>query len=310
LEPLEIYQKNLKIKDPIIILDEIQNISDWENFVRYLIEAKKLRVIVTGSSSKLLSQEISTSMSGRHVNVEIFPLSFIEFLNFKGIKTIHKLELMKNKVETLRLFDEYIELGGFPEVVTSTSIQRKDELLLRYYEDIMIKDIAKRFKIKEIEKLENLAFQLLSNISTLQSFNKLKERVRLSLDSVERFSKYFEIARMFIFLKKFDFSTAKQLRSIRKIYISDLGFYHIKGFKFIPNKGKIYENIVAIELNRRAHFNKNMELYYWQNTEHYEIDFVVKEGSKIKQLIQVCYDLKDENTKKKRQGHYCTPLKS
>ena len=296
---LEIYQKNLKTKDPIIILDEIQNISDWENFVRYLIEAKKLRVIVTGSSSKLLSQEISTSMSGRHVNVEIFPLSFIEFLNFKGIKTIHKLELMKNKVETLRLFDAYIELGGFPEVVSSTSIQRKDELLLRYYEDIMIKDIAKRFKIKEIDKLENLAFQLLSNISTLQSFNKLKERIRLSLDSVERFSKYFEIARMFIFLKKFDFSTAKQLRSIRKIYISDLGFYHIKGFKFIPNKGKIYENIVAIELNRRSHFNKNMELYYWQNTEHYEIDFVVKEGTKIKQLIQVCYDLKDENTKKR-----------
>jgi len=296
---LEIYQKNLKTKDPIIILDEIQNISDWENFVRYLIEAKKLRVIVTGSSSKLLSQEISTSMSGRHMNVEIFPLSFIEFLNFKGIKTIHKLELMKNKVETLRLFDAYIELGGFPEVVSSTSIQRKDELLLRYYEDIMIKDIAKRFKIKEIEKLENLAFQLLSNISTLQSFNKLKERVRLSLDSVERFSKYFEIARMFIFLKKFDFSTAKQLRSIRKIYISDLGFYHIKGFKFIPNKGKIYENIVAIELNRRSHFNKNMEIYYWQTTERYEIDFVVKEGLKIRQLIQVCYDLKDENTKKR-----------
>jgi predicted AAA+ superfamily ATPase len=206
---------------------------------------------------------------------------------------------MKNKVETLRLFDAYIELGGFPEVVSSTSIQRKDELLLRYYEDIMIKDIAKRFKIKEIEKLENLAFQLLSNISTLQSFNKLKERVRLSLDSVERFSKYFEIARMFIFLKKFDFSTAKQLRSIRKIYISDLGFYHVKGFKFMPNKGKIYENIVAIELNRRSHFNKNIELYYWQNTGQYEIDFVVKEGSKIKKLIQVCYDLKDENTKKR-----------
>jgi predicted AAA+ superfamily ATPase len=293
---LEIYRKNLKSNDPIIILDEIQNIDNWEKFVRYLVEAKKLRVFVTGSSSKLLSLEISTSMSGRHVDVAIFPLNFREFLHFKGMEIIHTLELMKNKADTLGLLDEYMTFGGFPEVVSSTAIQRKNELLGRYYEDIMVKDIARRYKIREIEKLENLAFQLLSNISTLQSFNKLKEKISLSLDSVERFSKYFEIAGLFIFLKKFAPSTAKQLKSVRKTYIADLGFYHNKGFRLTPNKGSIYENIVAIELDRRAH-HKNMELYYWQNPKQYEVDFVVKQGLEIKQLIQVCCDLSDENTK-------------
>lgn len=295
---LEIYRKNLKSNDPIIILDEIQNIENWEKFVRYLVEAKKLRVFVTGSSSKLLSLEISTSMSGRHVDVAIFPLNFREFLHFKGMETIHTLELMKNKADTLGLLDEYMTFGGFPEVVSSTANQRKNELLGRYYEDIMVKDIARRYKIREIEKLENLAFQLLSNISTLQSFNKLKEKIGLSLDSVERFSKYFEIAGLFIFLKKFAPSTAKQLKSVRKTYIADLGFYHNKGFRLTPNKGSIYENIAAIELNRRAHHG-NMELYYWQNPKQYEVDFVVKQGLEIKQLIQVCCDLSDENTRRR-----------
>jgi hypothetical protein len=163
----------------------------------------------------------------------------------------------------------------------------------------MIKDIARRFKIKEIDKLENLAFQLLSNISTIQSFNRLKGKLNLSLNSVDRFSKYLEIAGMFVFLKKFSFSTAEQIRSMRKIYVSDLGFYNIKGFKFIPNKGKIYENMTAIELNRRSQLHKNSEIFYWQNPQNYEVDFVVKEGLKVKQLIQVCWNLSNEDTKKR-----------
>jgi predicted AAA+ superfamily ATPase len=99
-------------------------------------------------------------------------------------------------------------------------------------------------------------------------------------------------------LKKFSPSTAKQLKSIRKVYVADLGFYYNKGFRLTPNKGGIYENIVAIELNRRVH-HKNMELFYWQSPNQYEVDFVVKHGLEFKQLIQVCYNLNDENTKKR-----------
>jgi predicted AAA+ superfamily ATPase len=296
---LETYMKSLSPGDPVIIMDEVQNVDNWENFVRYLIEAKKLRVLVTGSSSKLLGWEISTTLSGRHVNIEIFPLSFTEFLFFKGIKVKNQLDLVKQKIEISRLFDEYILYGGFPEVVSSQSTRRKEELLAMYYDDIMIKDIARRFKIKEIDKLENLAFLLLSNIASLQSFNRLKGKLNLSLDTVQRFTKYFEIARMFIFLKKFSFSSAEQVRSMNKVYTSDLGFFNTKGFQFIPNKGKIFENIAAIELNRRAQLNKNTEIYYWQNPQNYEVDFVVKEGLKIEQLIQVCWNLGDEKTKKR-----------
>ncbi len=296
---LDTYVKHLNPLDPIIILDEVQNVKDWEKFVRYLLEAKKLRVFVTGSSSKLLGQEISDALSGRHVSIEVFPLSFREFLFFKGITSANPVDLVKNKIEISRFFEEYALYGGFPEVVSSQSQQRKKELLGMYYSDIMIKDITRRFKIKEIDKLENLAFQLLSNISTMQSFNRLKGKLNLSLNSVERFVKYFEIAGMFIFLKKFSFSSAEQIRSMRKVYISDIGFYSIKGFKFIPNKGKIYENITAIELNRRSQLNKNCEIFYWQNPQNYEVDFVVKEDIKAKQLIQVCWNLSDEDTKKR-----------
>lgn len=296
---LETYVKHLNPVDPIIILDEVQNVADWEKFVRYLLEAKKLRVFVTGSSSKLLGQEISDTLSGRHISIEVFPLSFREFLFFKGITIKNPVDLVKNKIEISRLFEEYTLYGGFPEVVSSLSLPRKKELLAMYYNDIMIKDIARRFKIKEIDELENLAFQLLSNISTIQSLNRLKGKLNLSLNSVNRFSKYLEIAGMFVFLKKFSFSTAEQIRSMRKVYISDLGFYNIKGFKFIPNKGKIYENMTAIELNRRSQLQKNSDLYYWQNSQNYEVDFVVKEGLKVKQLIQVCWNLSDEDTKKR-----------
>lgn len=282
----ETYLKKLEPSNPIIVLDEVQTVKGWEKFTRYLVEAEKTRVIVTGSSSKLLGKEISTVLTGRHVDIEVFPLSFEELLHFKKFKP-GELELLKSRIKLLRLFDEYCKWGGFPEVVLSSSAQRKNELLLRYFEDIIMKDIVKRFRIKEIEKLESLVSIYISNISTLQSFNKIKREIGTSLDTVERFSKYLEIARMFMFIKKFDYSIKKQLKSIRKVYVIDPGFYTIKGFKFSENYGKVAENVVAIHLLRECSFNPRLKIYYWKDYQQREVDFVVMEGNKIKQLIQV-----------------------
>ncbi|RME01506.1 MAG: ATP-binding protein [Calditrichaeota bacterium] len=295
----ETFIKNLNPEKPVIVLDEIQNVLQWEKFARYLLEVKKDYVMITGSSSKLLGQEISTVLTGRHVDMEIMPLSFKEYLDFKGITVSNELDLIREKMPILRRFTEYTRWGGFPEVVCSDSDIRKRELLTRYFEDILFKDIVRRYRIKEVHKLENFATLLLANIATLQSFNKLKSRLRISLDTVERFARFFEMARLFFFLKKFDYSAGRQIRSISKVYVVDPGFYWVKGFKFTENLGRIAENLVAIELMRRRVFEPEMEIYYWKDHQQREVDFVLKTGTEVKELLQVCWNVEDERTHKR-----------
>lgn len=286
----ETYLKNLSPSaDHLVVLDEVQNVRGWENFVRYLIESKKIKTIVTGSSSKLMGNEISTALTGRHVDIEVFPLDFTEFIAFNGLKLDSPLDVVKNRIKILSLFDLYLKYGGFPEVVLSDSPTRKRALLTSYFEDITAKDIVRRFGIREIEKLENLVGAYTTGISSLQSFNRLKNLLGVSLDTVERHSKYLEIARLFIFLKKFGYSAFEQIRSVRKVYIIDLGFYYVRGFRFSENIGKLMENVVVIELLRRKSMNTASEIYYWKDRQQREVDFVLKEGQEIKQLIQVTY---------------------
>jgi len=295
----EIYIKHLVPESPVVVLDEVQNVRNWEKFVRYLLEAKKAYVIITGSSSKLLAREISTVLTGRHLDMEVLPLSFREYLTFHDVAVGSAVEMVQQRLAITRYLDEFAQWGGFPEVARSTSGLRKRELLTRYFEDILFKDIIKRFGIKELGKLENLANLLLANIATLQSFNKLKSRLGTSLDTVERFAKFFEMARMFFFVKKFDHSAGAQIRSINKVYIVDPGFYAVKGFKFTANFGRIAENLVAIELMRRRAFDSQIEIYYWKDYQQREVDFVVKKGQQVEKLLQVCWQIEDEKTYKR-----------
>ena len=310
LELIETYQKNLSHKNPLIVLDEVQNVDGWEKVVRYLLEAKKFRVMVTGSSSKLLGREISTTLTGRHVDIEVFPLKFDEILMFNNIDFSNQLEIAKNRFEIQKTAEEYLLWGGFPEVVLSNTDERKRELLTRYFDDIIFKDLVKRFNIEQVHKLEQMANLLIANIATLQSYNSLKKRLNISLDTVERFAHYFQIARMFYFVKKYDYSLGRQIRSISKIYVSDLGFYRAKGFRFSQNLGKIAENLVANELFKRRIHNPGIEIYYWKDIQQREVNFIVKTGEKVTELIQVCWDTSNPKTMKRevrnliRAGEY------
>lgn len=303
---MQIYEVYLRKLDPsqhIVLLDEVQNVEGWEKFVRYLLESKKVGVLLTGSSSKLLGGEISTVLTGRHVDAEVFPLSFREFLEFKGMRLETEVDVAKSRLRILRELEEYLKWGGFPEVTISESETRKRELLVGYFNDIIMKDVVKRFGVREIEKLESLVALYIANISTLQSFNRLKDAVKLSLDTVERFSGYLEMARMFFFTRKFEFSLKKQLKSVRKVYVIDPGFFQVKGFRVSENYGKLLENVVAIELLRRAAFcSPPFEIYYWRDYQGKEVDFVVKEGGDVKQLIQTCYEVGDREVKKREMA--------
>ncbi|MEM5783505.1 MAG: ATP-binding protein, partial [Candidatus Aenigmatarchaeota archaeon] len=290
----ETYLKNVE-KDPkFIMLDEVQYLQGWERFVRFLSETKNIKVIVTGSSSKLMSEEYSSTLTGRHLDIEVFPLNFREFLKFKNVELREDIDVVKKRIEIRKLFDEYSAWGGFPEVVLAESKERKSELLRTYFNDILLKDIVKRYKIKKVNELENLARLYISNISTIQSFRKLKELLNISLESVERFSKYIAIARLFIFLDNFSFSVKEQVRSKKKVYTIDLGLYKIHGFKTSENIGRVMENIVMISLAEKMEFNPLLKVFYLKSYD-FEVDFVLKEGIKIKQIIQVTYaSSKDE----------------
>ncbi|MEK6903152.1 MAG: ATP-binding protein [Nanoarchaeota archaeon] len=277
-----------------VVLDEVQVIDGWEKFARYLHENKKVNVFVTGSSSKLLSFEYATVLAGRHVDMEVFPLSFKEFLQFHGIITHSLLDVSSQRHKIKRAFKEYLQWGGFPKIALTTTDAGKRELLSAYFRDIVVKDIVMRYKIKELEKLEELAKYYLTNISNMQSFNSIKKMLNMNLDTVERFSYYLTYAHMLFFIKKFSYSKKEQIVNPRKVYAIDLGLRNSVSFVFSKDHGRLAENIVFSELKK-----KQDEIYYWRDQKQREVDFVVKQKTRIHQLIQVCWDAEDLQTKER-----------
>jgi len=281
---------------PFIFLDEIQNIPQWERFARGVHERGEAKIIVSGSSSKLLSAELATLLTGRHIMFCIHPLSFREFLKFHDLGISNEIEMVTARTRIKQLLDEYMEYGGFPEVVLSRG---KLRILLSYFETMIVRDVIERFNIREREKIRTIAKFYLTNISSPISFNKISRFLNIPLTTVERFSDYLETANVVFFLKKFSFSFKQQEKAQRKIYSADVGLSNAVGFRFSKNHGRIMENIVAVELKRRQSFNPQMEIYYWKDYQQREVDFVVKDGLNVMQLIQVCYDITDIQTKER-----------
>ena len=291
------YLEKVKPKSkPFIFLDEIQNIPKWERFARGVHERTGAKIIVSGSSSKLLSAELPTLLTGRHIMFFIYPLSFKEFLKFKNIPIANEIEILTNRTTIKQMLDEYKEYGGFPEVVQSHDKQR---ILLSYFETMIVRDVIERFNIREREKIRTIAKFYLTNISSPISFNKISGFLNIPLTTVERFSGHLETANVVFFLKKFSFSFKEQEKAQRKIYSADVGLSNTIGFRFSENLGKIMENIAAVELKRRQSFDPQIEIYYWKDYQQREVDFVVKKGLDVVQLIQICYDITSIGTKER-----------
>ncbi|MCL5408801.1 MAG: ATP-binding protein [Candidatus Omnitrophica bacterium] len=293
----EIYQTYLEFlnpsKIPFIFLDEVHNIPDWERWVRTMHELGKAKIIVSDSSSKLLKGEFSTLLTGRHLDVTVFPLSFKEFLYFKGININSPLDIVSKKIEIKRFLKEYTEMGGFPEISFS---EEKKRLLMSYFEDIITKDIEKRYHIKKTEVLSSLARFYLSNISKPITFNSVRKFLNTSTVTVEKFSSYLEETNLIFFLKKFSFLVKEQEKSAKKVYSIDPGISNSTGFRFTENFGRLMENIVAVELERRKRSEEHTSIYYFKENEK-EIDFLIKAGLNVDGLIQVCKEINDYNVK-------------
>ncbi len=292
----EVYQAYLEIVQPssipFLLLDEVQHVKGWERFVRALHEKGKANIFVSGSSARLLSKELGTALTGRHVNIHVNPLSFREFLDFNDLMIDTRLELLSSKTKIRQMLREYLESGGFPGVVLSGE---KKEQLSRYFEDIIYRDIADRYSIKKIDKLKSLGKYYLTNIASPASFRKIANVIGISLDSIERYSYFFQDAFLVFFINKFSYSMKEQEINPRKVYAIDPGLRNIVSFRFSEDIGKIYENMVFLELNR-----KWTEIYYYKDK--YECDFIVKAGEKIRKAFQVCYSLNHENRERELNG--------
>jgi len=294
----QIYETYLEFLNPkgitFVFLDEVQEVKEWEKWVRTLHELRKAQIIVSGSNAKLLSRELATLLTGRHLDITTFPLSFKEYLVFNNLSVKDKLDVISKEIEIKGLLRKYIEFGSFPEVVLSGE---KKEILLSYFEDVLDKDLIRRFKIRKPEKLKSLAKFYLSNVSSLITFSSIEKFLGASVDTLEKFSGYLETAYLLFFLKRFSFKVREQEKSPRKVYAIDTGLVNTIGFRFSENVGRLVEDIVFLELKRKQAVNPDLELYYWKDQHHREVDFIVKDGLKVKQLIQVCWNPTQKETK-------------
>lgn len=265
-----------------IILDELQNVKKWELFANRLRRTK--RVIITGSNSKLLSGELATHLTGRYIDFTLFPFSFNEFLDWKGIKKA-KVYTTKEKAEILKFLKRYLEVGGFPEVDKFGSA-----ILPRIYADIVTKDILLRHKIRKEEEIKNLARYLINNFSAEITYSKLCKIIGIKhVSTVSKWVSYLEDSFLILKLERFAFKLKQQFLAPKKVYCVDTGVINMIGFRFSENIGRLMENTIAIELQRRKFRDIPFGTYYWKDYQQREVDFVVKQGTKVEQLIQVTY---------------------
>ena len=280
-----------------VFIDEPQEIKRWDIAVRALHD-EGFDIYISGSNSKLLSKEIATSLRGRTLSYMLLPFSFKEFLKLRGLVDF-KIFSSKEKANLMNLLDEYIEFGGFPEIILEKDKENKNKIIQEYFNLIVYRDIVERYKIKNTELIRWLIKSLINSYSREFSINKLylilkSKGMRLSKNSLYSYASMLQDSMFAFFLSKFDYSARKKEFSINKAYINDVGFSKI--LESSKDLGKRMENVVFLELERRR--KTFVELYYWKNVLQEEVDFVVKER-KIKQLIQVCYDVDDYDTKKR-----------
>ena len=249
-----------------------------------------IKIILTGS--RIMKEELGMNLAGRFVKIEVYPFSFREFLGSRGIMTDNRLEMITHKDAILNQLREFIEWGGFPEIVLERDPGRKRELLHFYSDSILYRDVVRRSGLTKIDKLEILKNLLLTNVSNLMSFNKLSKQLRISQDTVTGYVHAMENASFIFPVSTFAFSLKKQLVNPKKIYCIDSGLRNVVGFRFSSDVGRLYENIVYLQLRRRFR-----DIYYWKANgnggiiKNGEVDFVIMEGNKVIQAIQVCYDI-------------------
>jgi predicted AAA+ superfamily ATPase len=282
-----------------LFFDEVQYLPDWSRVLRTLHNRGRYHIIISGSNSKLLEREVATELRGRYTDLLLFPFSFQEFLQFRQIPFTPALLQTSARGRILRAFDEYLRDGGFPEVLTRESTTEKRRLLQTYYNTIFYRDILERFNIKAKVILDGMMTYVVNTPSELFSISSFEKQLQSksipgSKRTISNYLRYLEDAFFVIANEKFSYSPRQRLMNPKKVYLSDTGFLML-GTPFSENRGQFLENAVAIELFRRGH-----EMFYFKGKQ--ECDFILKEGTRPREAIQVCWELRPQNEKREIQG--------
>lgn len=289
-EIIEVYKNYFHKKLKYLFFDEIQEIKNWERSIRKLRDSEEYKIFITGSSSRLLSKEVSSLITGRHLSYQVFPLSFSEFLSFRNFAIKNQKGIALNARSLENKLQQYLKIGGFPEpVLTNNQI-----LLKNYFFDILEKDIVRRYEIREKSVLERLALYLLTNSGNITSIESLKKTFVVSFSPIVSYLEYLKESFLIYELPQFSYSLKKQEKAFKKFYSIDTGLSNAVSFRFSQDKGRILENAVMIHLKR-----KYRDLFYYRTKNNLEVDFLVKEKNHFQKLIQVVWNIENENVKKR-----------
>lgn len=278
------------------LFDEIQNISGWEKFVRRIYEQVSKNIFITGSNSKMLSREIATSLRGRSINYEIYPLNFKEYLNFLGIEI--NFNSTKSNSAMVNAFEKFLSSGGFPELI-SVDNGIKNKVLQEYFNVMIFRDLIERYGITQTEILKYFCKRVIGNSSKEFSANKIYNEIKsqgykISKDTIYEFQNYIESIYLAFYVPRYSHSIVKQEFSRKKVYSIDNGLAASIDIFFMKNKGTALENLVFLEL-----IKSGKKVFYYSN--NYECDFLLAENEKISEAIQVCFDTGDADTKKREE---------
>ena len=299
---LEAWDANivLKLLDEVypryqyIMLDEVQNLEAWDLWVSELFRIGK-NLVITGSNAKMLSSEMATVLTGKYIQVEMLPFSLQEFFSWNKIdlRTLNP----EQKAEWALLADDYMRNGGYPETVSARNLTRS--YLDTLFDSIVWKDVAKRHKVRNVTDLNDLAVYLLSNFCNQVSANDLTEELGFgSVNTTKKFMDYLHEPYLFYYLPRYNKKLKMMKKAARKVYVVDNGFVAAKAFSLSENLGRLLENQVFIELIRRGYdYDKTMFYYHSRNDK--EVDFVLRKGTRIERLVQVCYDMSSPKTEKR-----------
>ena len=269
--------------------DEIQLVDGWERFVDRLYKHGN-KVIVTGSNAKMLSRELGTLLTGRHVSKEVYPFSMSEYMELLGVKvTRDSFYTTEGRAMLQNVQKDYLKDGGFPQYLRSKNV----EYLKSLYNDIIYRDIIVRYRLMSDKPLKETVYYLISNATHLFTYNSVAKSVGLkSSETVKDYISYLEETYLVGLLPKYDVKVGEQIKSPKKIYFIDNALVGIIGFSFSGNEGSRLENAVYIELRRRG-----KELFY--HNDGNECDFIVREGLRITEAYQVCVSMQEETTRQR-----------
>jgi predicted AAA+ superfamily ATPase len=292
-----IFPKKKNSETVYCFFDEIQSVSGWEPFVDRLMRTEKCEIYITGSSAKMLSKEIATQMRGRALSWEMFPFSFREFLDYKGIEKEDSLSTKKRLI-VQKAFEEYWETGGFPEVLgLSRSLRIK--IHQEYFHTILFRDLVERHDISHPKAVTDLAHRLIDNTASLYSGNSLTRYLKLlghrvPKTAVSDYLEWFEDAYFLFTVRLFDASAARRDSNPKRIYCIDHAMVTSVASGVLVNSGHLLENLVFTALRRLC-----PQISYYKTKTGREVDFIVPTSGKTRILIQACESLTDTQTRKR-----------